>query len=926
MPPFVLVDGSYFLFRAFHALPPLTTSTGLHTNAIRGAISAIQKLMRRTQPTHMAVIFDTPEPTFRHKLSPIYKGDRPSMPEELSQQIPYLHALIKAQGIPLYSLPGAEADDIIGTLAKRAVLEGHHVLISTGDKDMAQLVNEHVKLEDSFKDRVLDEAGVYEKFGVHPHQIIDYLTLMGDASDGIMGVPGVGAKTAAKLLNEYGSLNNIIANVDHLKVKISQNIKDNLDNIKIDHQLASIVCDLELNLDWHELKLCNPNVDHLRDLYTELEFRNQLQSLDHPNNPNGSAYQQTSQNIVKAAQNTESTVAQDGIAEDHASLSSQDDQLGTASYHTVLKQEDWDSLLQRMQEADHFAIDTETTSLDYRIAELVGFSVAFDANDAYYIPLAHDYENAPEQLNREAVLAQIKPILENENIRKIGHHLKYDAHIFANHGIIIQGWYFDTMLASYVLNAAATRHGMDDVARVYLSHLTTTFEQIAGKGAKQKTFNQIELEVAAHYAAEDAHVTYRLYEVLSAKLQPFPELVNILHNIEMPVARVLTGMEEDGIKLDHAFLDQLSVEFSETMQTLENQATELAGEAFNIASPKQVGEVLFDKLGIKGGKKTATGQYSTSESVLEKIEHPLAEVILEHRGLAKLKNTYTDRLVEQSHDTTHRVHTSYHQALTATGRLSSTDPNLQNIPIRTQIGRQIRKAFIAPEGRVLLAADYSQIELRLMAHFSQDDALVHAFQQGQDVHRRTAAEVLGIAIEDVTNDQRRQAKAVNFGLLYGMSEFGLTRQLGFTREESRSYIARYFQRYPGVLDYMERTRQIAREQGFVETILGRRLYTPDILATNKMIKQAAERAAINAPLQGSAADIIKLAMIAVDKILPKDQAKLLLQVHDELVFEADVAIADELSKQIADVMQSVLEISVPFVVEVGQGLNWDAAH
>ena len=736
----------------------------------------------------------------------------------------------------------------------------------------------------------------------------------------------MGAKTAAKLLNEYGSLNNIIANVDQLKGKISQNIKDNLDNIKIDHQLASIVCDLELNLDWHELKLCNPNVDHLRDLYTELEFRNQLQSLDHPNNPNSPAYQQTSQNIVKAAKNTEATAAQDGIAEDHANLSSQDDQLGTASYHTVLKQEDWDSLLQRMQETDHFAIDTETTSLDYRIAELVGFSVAFDANDAYYIPLAHDYENAPEQLNREAVLAQIKPILENEQVRKIGHHLKYDAHIFANHGIVIQGWYFDTMLASYVLNAAATRHGMDDVARVYLSHLTTTFEQIAGKGAKQKTFNQIELEVAAHYAAEDAHVTYRLYEVLSAKLQPFPELVNILHNIEMPVARVLTGMEEDGIKLDHAFLDQLSVEFSETMQTLENQATELAGEAFNIASPKQVGEVLFDKLGIKGGKKTATGQYSTSESVLEKIEHPLAEVILEHRGLAKLKNTYTDRLVEQSHDATHRVHTSYHQALTATGRLSSTDPNLQNIPIRTQIGRQIRKAFIAPEGRVLLAADYSQIELRLMAHFSQDDALVHAFQHGQDVHRRTASEVLGIAIEDVTNDQRRQAKAVNFGLLYGMSEFGLIRQLGFTREESQNYIKQYFHRYPGIYEYMQRTRQLALEQGFVETILGRRLYTPDIDARNMMVRKAAERAAINAPLQGSAADIIKIAMIEVDKILPKDQAKLLLQVHDELVFEADESIAEELSRQITDVMQSVVQISVPLVVEVGQGLNWDAAH
>lgn len=921
MPPFVLVDGSYFLFRAFHALPPLTTSTGLHTNAIRGAISAIQKLMRRTQPTHMAVIFDTPEPTFRHKLSPIYKGDRPSMPVELSEQIPYLHALIKALGIPLYSLPGAEADDIIGTLTKRALSEGHHVLISTGDKDMAQLVNPHVKLEDSFKERVLDEAGVLEKFGVHPHQIIDYLTLMGDASDGIMGVPGVGAKTAAKLLTEYGSLNNIIANVDQLKGKLSQNIKDNLDNIKIDHQLASIVCDLDLALDWHDLKLSQPNTEQLRHLYTELEFRNQLQSLDHPNNPNTPVYQQTSQSIVKAEQKTEAIAV-----EDHANLSSQDDQLGEATYHTVLEQADWEQLLQRMQQANHFAIDTETTNLDYRVAELVGFSIAFDANEAYYVPLAHDYEGAPKQLSREQVLAQIKPILENEQVKKIGHHLKYDAHIFANHGITIQGWYFDTMLASYVLNAAATRHGMDDVARVYLSHLTTTFEQIAGKGAKQKTFNQIELEVAAHYAAEDAHVTYRLYEVLSSKLKSHPELVNILHNIEMPVARVLTGMEEDGIKLDHKFLDQLSVEFSDTMQTLENQATELAGETFNIASPKQVGEVLFDKLGIKGGKKTATGQYSTSESILEKIEHPLAEVILEHRGLAKLKNTYTDRLVEQSHDATHRVHTSYHQALTATGRLSSTDPNLQNIPIRTPIGRQIRKAFIAPEGRVLLAADYSQIELRLMAHFSQDDALVHAFQQGQDVHRRTAAEVLGIAIEDVTSDQRRQAKAVNFGLLYGMSEFGLTRQLGFTREESRNYIARYFQRYPGVLDYMERTRQIAREQGFVETILGRRLYTPDILATNKMIKQAAERAAINAPLQGSAADIIKLAMIAVDKILPKDQAKLLLQVHDELVFEADVSIADELSKQIADVMQSVLEISVPFVVEVGQGLNWDAAH
>ena len=919
MPPFVLVDGSYFLFRAFHALPPLTTSTGLHTNAIRGAISAIQKLMRRTQPTHMAVIFDTPEPTFRHELSPIYKGDRPSMPEELSQQIPYLHALIRALGIPLYMLPGAEADDIIGTLAKRAEAEGQQVLISTGDKDMAQLVTEKVTLEDSFKEKPMDIQAVFDKFGVWPHQIIDYLTLMGDASDGIMGVPGIGAKTAAKLLTEYGSIGGILENVDHIKGKVGQNIKDNADGIALDHQLASIVCDLDLGFGYADLKLQNPNVEALRNLYTELEFRNQLQSLDHPNNPNNNNYQQAAQTVAAPTANEIET-------EDQATQSSVDDQLGAATYHTILDQMDWDSLLQRLQTAQRFAFDTETTSLDYRVAEIVGFSVAFDAKNAYYVPLAHDYEGAPKQLNRDQILAQIKPILENNAVEKIGHHLKYDAHVLENHGIHLQGWYFDTMLASYVLNSVATRHGMDDVARLYLSHLTTSYEQIAGKGVKQKTFNQIEIETAAHYAAEDAHVTYRLYEVLSAKLQKHPELVNILHNIEMPVARVLTCMEENGIQLDLKFLDQLGVDFARTMQDLENQIVELAGENFNVSSPKQVGEILFDKLGLKGGKKTATGQYSTSESVLEKIEHPISSLILDYRGLSKLKSTYTDGLLKQANNDTHRVHTSYHQALTATGRLSSTDPNLQNIPIRTEIGRQIRKAFIAPEGRVLLAADYSQIELRLMAHFSQDDALLDAFNHGQDVHRRTAAEVLGIALEDVTSDQRRQAKAVNFGLLYGMSEFGLIRQLGFTREESQNYIKQYFQRYPGIYEYMQRTRQVALEQGFVETILGRRLYTPDIAARNMMIRKAAERAAINAPLQGSAADIIKMAMIEVDKMLPQAQAKMLLQVHDELVFEVDADAADELAPKLAEVMQSVVEISVPLVVEVGKGNNWDEAH
>lgn len=920
MPPFVLVDGSYFLFRAFHALPPLTTSTGLQTNAIRGAISAIQKLMRRVQPTHMAVIFDTPEPTFRHQLSPIYKGDRPSMPEELSQQIPYLHALIRALGIPLHTLPGAEADDIIGTLAKRAEKEGYQVLISTGDKDMAQLVTDKVTLEDSFKEKPMDVEGVIEKFGVRPDQIIDYLTLMGDASDGIRGVPGVGAKTAAKLLNEYGSIDGILKNVDNIKGKVGQSLKDNVDGITLDHQLASIIIDLDLNITYDDLKLCDPDVEALRNLYTELEFRNQLQSLDHPNNPNSSTYKQTAQSAIKTEQAVESEIT------DQATSSSVDDRLGEATYHTVLSQDVWDKVFQRLSTAKRFAIDTETTSLDYRVAEMVGFSLAFDADDAYYIPLAHDYEGAPEQLNREAIIQQIKPILEDPNVEKIGHHLKYDAHIFENHGIHLQGWFFDTMLASYVLNSVATRHGMDDVARVYLSHLTTTFEQVAGKGAKQKTFNQIDIETAGHYAAEDAHVTYRLYEVLARKLKEIPELSGILHNIEMPVASVLTRMEENGIELDLKFLDQLSVDFADTIQNLENQIIEIAGEPFNVGSPKQVGEVLFEKLGLKGGKKTATGQYSTSEAVLEKIDHPITQLIIEYRGLTKLRSTYTEALVKQANNDTHRVHTSYHQALTATGRLSSTDPNLQNIPVREEIGRQIRKAFIAPKGRVLLAADYSQIELRLMAHFSQDEALVDAFKNGQDVHRRTASEVLGVELEAVTSDQRRQAKAVNFGLLYGMSEFGLIRQLGFTREESQNYIKQYFHRYPGIYEYMQRTRQVALEQGFVETITGRRLYTPDIDARNMMVRKGAERAAINAPLQGSAAEIIKMAMIEVDKILPKDQTKLLLQVHDELVFEVDEAVADQMAEQIKDVMQKVVTLSVPLVVEVGQGKNWGEAH
>lgn len=913
MPPFVLVDGSYFLFRAFHALPPLMTSAGLHTNAVRGAINAIQKLIKRVQPTHMAVIFDTPEPTFRHVLSPEYKGNRPSMPDELAEQIPYLHALIQALGIPLFKLAGAEADDIIGTLTKRAVAEGMQVLISTGDKDMAQLVCEQVTLEDSFKEKTMDIAGVIEKFGVRPDQIVDYLTLMGDAVDGISGVAGVGGKTAAKLLNQYDNLENIIANASNIKGKIGENIANSLEQIKLDHQLATIICDLPLELDWHDLKLSAPNVNELQRLYTELEFRNDLKSLNHPNNPDNPKYQD---NPTQSKTAPNITVHENGTAEK---------QQTSAKYHTIFKQDEFNDILNKIATAEYITIDTETTALDYLKAELVGISLTFDGDDCYYIPLAHDYPNAPQQLNRDDILQQLKPYLENAKIKKIGHHLKYDQHIFKRYDIDLNGCYFDTMLASYVLNSVATRHNMDDVARLYLGYITTSFEDIAGKGAKQKTFNQIDIDIASRYACEDVDVTYRLYQVLSAKLTESPELLNVLLQLEMPTSNILMQMEERGILLNDGFLGDLSDEFSKHIQQLEQQAHDIAGEVFNIGSPKQVGEILFEKLQLKGGKKTATGQYSTSESILEKIDHPIIEPILNYRSLTKLKSTYTDGLKDRM-QSSKRVHTNYHQAVTATGRLSSSDPNLQNIPIRDEIGRQIRQAFIAPEDHVLLAADYSQIELRLMAHFSQDEALVDAFNQGQDIHRRTASEVLNIPLDEVTSDQRRQAKAVNFGLLYGMSEFGLIRQLGFTREESQNYIKQYFQRYPAIYDYMQRTRQLASEQGFVETILGRRLYTPDIHAQNMMVRKSAERAAINAPLQGSAADIIKLAMIAVEQQLNPAHARLLLQVHDELVFEVKQEYADEVAQQIKQLMENVYQLNVPLEVEVGQGRNWEQAH
>ena len=946
-PPFILVDGSYYLFRTYHALPKtMQNSQGLVTNAIRGTLNALLKLMRRYHPTHMAVCFDTKSPTFRHAMSEDYKANRPKMDVELAEQIPYIHSLVAALGIPLLRIEGAEADDIIGTLAYRAVAEGHHVVISTGDKDMMQLINDCVILEDSFTGKMTDSAGVVEKFGINPEQMIDFLTLMGDSSDGIKGVPSIGKKTAKYLLNEYGNIDNMLKNVANIKGRAGKNLLEYADDIPFNAQLATIVTDLEIGQDWQDLKInTDPcaHIDELRDLYNELEFRNELASLDHPNHPaNG---------VQSVAHSQADTEAQAQIAE---SLQSStigditDSKSHDRAWHTILDAPAFDSLIQLLQSAPHFVIDTETTSVYWRQAELVGLSFAVQAHEAYYIPLTHSLEGdelTAKQLDRDTVLARLKPILENPNIGKIGQHLKYDAHILSLYDIDLLGnihntpnnWTMDTMLASYVINAAITRHGMDDLARHYLQTQTISFEDVAGKGAKQVSFDQVAIDIASDYACEDADITYQLFDIFNQKLADDANNAKLLHELEIPTAEILCQMEANGILIKRPFLNELSKRFDEEIIALEKRAYEVASEEFNLGSPKQLGEMLFDKLGVAGGKKTKTGQYSTGEAVLSKIDHPLVDITLEYRGLSKLKSTYTDALDNVADAETDRVHTSYHQALTSTGRLSSTDPNLQNIPIRTATGRLIRQAFIAPEGRVILAADYSQIELRLMAHFSGDKNLTHAFNEGLDIHAATAAEVLGKDVADVTATERRNAKAINFGLLYGMSAFGLAKQLQMSRSEAQDYIDMYFERYPGVKDYMINTRASAYEHGYVETILGRKLYTPDINHSNRMVKQGAERAAINAPLQGSAADLIKLAMIAVDKVLPKEQAKMLLQVHDELVFEVDADKVDEISQLITDAMQDVLtttafekgwnvNFAVPLLVETDSGQNWDEAH
>lgn len=943
-PPVILVDGSYYLFRCFHGLPPLSNQDGLPTNAIRGVLNALGKLIKKYKPTHMAVAFDTKAPTFRHKLSDLYKAHRPPMDEDLQVQIPYIHELIEKLGIALIKIDGFEADDIIGTLAHIACQNGHPVVISTGDKDMAQLVNDCVILEDSFKDKITDVAGVFDKFGVHNTQIADYLTLMGDSSDGIAGIPKVGAKTASKLLGEYGNIEGILANVANIKGMVGQKIAEHQDEIPLNRTLATIVTDLELPISFDELRLDNDKETQIKrakalyELFKTLEFKKEmaeqltlLKMAELPvtddlfNNDN--------------ADNELNNPFDDNLADNSDELSVKPLPIKQGTYKTINSLDEFHKFIDKLKSVPYFAIDTETTSIDWQKAELVGVSIATTNYEGYYIPVGHtgDFDILLDnQLDRDFVLNELKPILQNPNIGKIGQHIKYDSHIFKKYGIELNNWHMDTMLASYVINGVATRHNMDDLARHYLGVNTTTFEDVAGKGVKQLSFDKVDMDKASDYACEDADITYRLFSVFDEYLQKDTNANSLLHKLEIPTAQILAQMEHDGILIKTEFLGKLSLAFDNQISQLEQKAFELAGESFNVASPKQLGEILFDKLGISGGKKTKAGQYSTSEAVLAKIDHPLVDVVLEHRSLSKLKSTYTDALAKVA-DKQGRVHTSYHQALTSTGRLSSSDPNLQNIPIRTDTGRLIREAFVAPKGRVIMAADYSQIELRLMAHFSGDESLINAFKNNLDIHTATAAEIMGKDLADVTPNERRSAKAVNFGLLYGMGVFGLAKQLGVENGVAKDYIKRYFARYPAIHDYMENTKSYAKSTGYVTTILGRKLYAPNINSSNAMIRQGAERASINAPLQGSAAEIIKLAMIAVDKILPKDHAKLLLQVHDELVFEVESDKADEMGEIIKTAMQNVLTdtakelgwdvaFTVPLVVEVGVGNNWEEAH
>jgi DNA polymerase-1 len=896
--PLVLVDGSSYLFRAYYALPELTTSRGQPTGAVRGVIAMIRKLAKDYPGSHIAVIFDAPGKTFRDDLYGEYKANRESMPEDLREQIQPIHEIIRAMGIPLLVVPDVEADDVIGTLALQATQARQDTVVSTGDKDMAQLVTEHVTLVNTMTDTTMNRDGVVEKFGVPPELIIDYLALMGDTVDNIPGVPKVGPKTAAKWLNQYGSLDDIVNQADEIKGKVGESLRDCLEQLPLSKELTTIKCDVELDVAIADLVAQEPDTDALLEFFTNLEFKSWRDEL---------------------------LAGDDDVPVEQVAV-----EVASRDYQCVTDASELQRWIDKLRAAGAFAVDTETTSINYMEAELVGFSFATEAGEAAYVPVGHDYAGAPPQLSLDEALAALQPLLEDAQLTKIGQNLKYDMSVLARYGVAVNGKLFDTMLESYVLNSVATRHNMDALAGFYLDRTTIHYEDIAGKGAKQITFNQVGVTEAAEYAAEDADITLQLHQTLWPRVQEHKGLNSVFEDIEMPLVPVLSEVERNGALVDGRLLKQHSAELADRMQTLKEEAWAQAGGEFNLDSPKQLQEVFYEKLGLPVLKKTPKGAPSTAEPVLVDLarDYELPATILEYRGLAKLKSTYTDKLPLQINAETGRIHTSYHQAVAATGRLSSSDPNLQNIPIRNAEGRRIRQAFVPPAGKVIVAADYSQIELRIMAHLSGDASLRDAFAHGMDIHRATAAEVFGKTADEISDEERRSAKAINFGLIYGMSAFGLGRQLSISRTLAQEYIDRYFDRYPGVRQYMEETRAIAREQGFVETVYGRRLYLPEINAKNVPRRQAAERTAINAPMQGTAADIIKRAMISVQQMLAGGglDALMIMQVHDELVFEVAQDDTDELLSGVMDIMQSAADLSVPLIVDAGIGENWDQAH
>jgi len=925
--PLILVDGSSYLFRAFHGLPPLTNSKGMSTGAVYGVVNMLRSLIKEYQSKHIAVVFDAKGKTFRDDIYSEYKANRPPMPDELREQIQPLHDIIRAMGFPIIVESGVEADDVIGTLSRIASEQKRETIISTGDKDMAQLVNEHVTLINTMTNTTMDRQGVIEKFGIPPELIIDYLALKGDKVDNIPGVPGVGDKTALGMLQGLGSINEIYQNLDKIaglgfrgSKTMALKMQDNEEQARLSYLLATIKLDVELDFTIDSLEMGEADIATLQAQFDELEFKRwskDVAGFVEGNNISGAARTNKPVESATSTEDSSQPVATKPAIE--------------TNYQTILTESELNVWLEKLKAAELFAFDTETTSINYIEAELVGFSFAVKEGEAAYLPFGHDYPDAPEQLSKEQVLAAFKPILEDANIKKVGQHLKYDKNVLANEKITLRGIAFDTMIESYVFNSNAGRHDMDSIAARVLDHNTIHFEDIAGKGAKQLTFNQIPLEQAAPYAAEDADITLRLHQALWPQLQESDKLAKLLTDIEVPLATVLSKMEQTGVLIDAQQLKEQSNQLAGQIIDIEKQVHELAGETFNLGSTKQLQHILYEKLGLPILKKTPKGAPSTAEEVLQDLaeDYELPKLLMSYRGLTKLKNTYTDKLPIMVSHRTGRLHTSYHQAVAATGRLSSTDPNLQNIPIRTEEGRRVRKAFVAPEGYKIVAADYSQIELRIMAHLSSDEGLLNAFAQGKDIHKATAAEVFSVALEEVTTDQRRSAKAINFGLIYGMSAFGLSKQLHIGRNEAQKYMDLYFERYPGVLTYMETTREQAKAQGYVETVFGRRLYLPDINARNATRRKAAERAAINAPMQGTAADIIKQAMIKVHQWIEDinhEGIRMIMQVHDELVFEIATDKLEAYTGKINQLMEQAVSLSVPLLVEAGTGDNWDEAH